>query len=162
MAPSPGRIAIFLPLAVSMGVTFCTVIVHALALIAVVHFVRRGIRLGYAGVRFWKDVTVVAGTTLLALLAHLIEIAGWAVVFALCGEFPHFAAAFYHSAVNYTSLGDGDVVMSGSWKLLGPLETADGMLMFGVSTAMIFAIVQRLIQTRVERLTQSRLHDSDG
>ena len=163
MAPSPGRIAIFLPLAVSMGVTFCTVIVHALALIAVVHFVRRGIRLGYAGVRFWKDVTVVAGTTLLALVAHLIEIAGWAVVFALCGEFPHFAAAFYHSAVNYTSLGDGgDVVMSGSWKLLGPLETADGMLMFGVSTAMIFAIVQRLIQTRVERLTQSRLNDSDG
>jgi hypothetical protein len=34
--------------------------------------------------------------------------------------------------------------------------------MFGVSTAMIFAIVQRLIQTRVERLTQSRLNDSDG
>jgi hypothetical protein len=162
MAPSPDRIAIFLPLVVSLGVTFCTVIVHALALIAVVHFVRRGIRLGYAGVRFWKDVTVVAGTTLLALTAHLIEIAGWAVVFALCGEFPHFAAAFYHSAVNYTSLGYGDVVMSGSWKLLGPLETADGMLMFGVSAAMIFAIVQRLIQTRVERLTQTGLHDSDG
>ena len=162
MAPSPGRIAIFLPLAVSIGVTFCTVIVHALVLIAVVHFVRRGLRLGYAGVRFWKDVTVVAGTTLLALVAHLIEIAGWAVVFVLCGEFPHFAAAFYHSAVNYSSLGYGDVIMSGSWKLMGPLETADGMLMFGVSAAMIFAIVQRLIQTRVQRLTQTRLHDSGG
>src|SRR6266851_846055 len=143
MAPSPGRIAIFLPLAVSIGVTFCTVVVHALALIAVVHFIRRGLRLGYAGVRFWRDVTFVAGTTLLALAAHLVEIAGWAVVFALCGEFPHFATAFYHSAVYYTSLCYGDVVMSGSWKLLGPLETADGMLMFGVSTAMIFAIVQR-------------------
>jgi len=32
--------------------------------------------------------------------------------------------------------------------LLGPLEAADGMLMFGVSTAMIFAVIQRLIQTR--------------
>jgi Ion channel len=152
MAPSPGRIAIFLPLAVSIGVTFCTVVVHSLALIAVVHFVRRGLRLGYAGVRFWKDVTVVAGTTLLALVAHLIEIAGWAVVFVVCGEFPHFAAAFYHSAVNYSSLGYGDVI----------IETADGMLMFGVSAAMIFAIVQRLIQTRVQRLTQTRLHDSGG
>jgi hypothetical protein len=143
-------------------VTFCTVVVHSLALIAVVHFVRRGLRLGYAGVRFWKDVTFVAGTTLLALVAHLIEIAGWAVVFVLCGEFPQFAAAFYHSAVNYSSLGYGDVIMSGSWKLMGPLETADGMLMFGVSAAMIFAIVQRLIQTRVQRLTQTRLHDSGG
>jgi hypothetical protein len=162
MAPSPGRIDIFLPLTVSMGVTFCTVIVHALVLITIVHFIRHEIRLGHAGVRFWRDVTVVAGTTLLALVAHLVEISGWAVVFVLCGEFPHFAQAFYHSAVNYTSLGYGDVIMSGSWKLMGPLETADGTLMFGVSAAMIFAIVQRLVQTRVQRLTETRLHDSDG
>ena len=50
---------------------------------------------------------------------------------------------------NYTSLGLGDVVMSRSWKLLAPLETAAGMLMFGVSTAMIFAVCQRLVQTRL-------------
>jgi hypothetical protein len=154
MAPSPGRIAIFLPLAVSIGVTFCTVVIHAMVLITIVHFVLRELRLGYAGVRFWRDVAIAAATILLALVAHLIEIAGWAVVFVLCGEFTHFAAAFYHSAVNYTSLGYGDVVMSGSWRLLGPLETADGMLMFGVSTAMIFGVIQRLFQ--------SRLHDSDG
>lgn len=77
-------------------------------------------------------------------------------MFELCGEFRDFAAAFYHSAENYTSLGYGDVVMSAKWKLLGPLETADGMLMFGVSTAMIFAVVQRLIQTRYQ-LSDSRI-----
>jgi hypothetical protein len=32
--------------------------------------------------------------------------------------------------------------MSNSWKLLGPLEAANGMLMFGVSTAIIFAVMQ--------------------
>jgi hypothetical protein len=67
----------------------------------------------------------------------------------LCGEFTSFAAAFYHSAMNYTSLGYGDVVMSPSWKLLGPLEAANGMLMFGISTAMIFAVIQRLMQPRI-------------
>jgi len=56
--------------------------------------------------------------------------------------------ALYHSAVNYTSLGYGDVVMSAAWRLLGPLETSDGMLMFGVSTAMIFAVIERLVQTK--------------
>ena len=64
------------------------------------------------------------------------------------GIYSNLAPAVYHSAVNYTSLGYGDVVMSASWRLLGALETADGMLMFGVSTAMIFAVIQRLVQTR--------------
>jgi hypothetical protein len=70
------------------------------------------------------------------------------MVLEACGEFTRLAAAFYHSAMNYTSLGYGDVVMSNSWKLLGPLEAANGLLMFGVSTAIIFAVVQRLFRTR--------------
>ena len=83
-----------------------------------------------------------------ALAAHLIEIALWAVLFVICGEFADFGTAYYHSAVNYTSLGYGDLIMSPSWRLLGPLETANRLLLFGVSTAMIFAIIQRLVKTR--------------
>jgi nucleoside-diphosphate-sugar epimerase len=45
------------------------------------------------------------------------------------------------AAVNYTSLGYGDLIKTPSWRLLGPLETANGMLLFGVSTAMIFAVM---------------------
>ena len=86
---------------------------------------------------------------MLALVGHLAEMGIWALVFEFCGEFSNFATAFYHSAVNFTTLGYGDVVMSARWKLLGPLEAADGMLMFGITTALIFALVQRLIQTRM-------------
>ena len=93
-------------------------------------------------------MTIVASATLFALTAHLMEIAVWAMVLVFCGEFARVGIAFYDSAMNYTSLGYGDVVMSGSWKMLGPLETADGMVMFGVSTAMIFAVIQRLVETR--------------
>ena len=81
-------------------------------------------------------------------MAHLIEIAFWAVLFVICGEFPEFGTAYYHSAVNYTTLGYGDVIMTPSWRMLGPLEAANGMLMFGVSTAIIFAVIQRLIHAR--------------
>jgi Ion channel len=81
-----------------------------------------------------------------ALAAHLVEMAFWAGLFVVCGEFSDFATADYHSAVNYTSLGYGDIIMSPTWRLLGPLETADGMLLFGVSTAMIFAVIQRLVE----------------
>jgi hypothetical protein len=105
-------------------------------------------------VAFWRDVTIVAGATLVALAAHLVEIAMWALVFALCGEFRDFAAGFYASVENYTTIGYSDVVMTARWRLLGPLEAADGMLMFGVTTAMLFAVIQRLLQRR--------LRDSDG
>jgi hypothetical protein len=105
MLPSTARVDILLPLAVSLAVTFGTIVIHALALIAIVHFVRRERRLGHTGVRFWRDVTIVGTVAVLAFIAHLIEIAAWAVVFILCTEFTSFAPAFYHSAVNYTSLG---------------------------------------------------------
>jgi hypothetical protein len=148
MAPSVQGIAVFAPLIIALPTTLATIVIHGVAVIAIVHFVRHQRQLGRAGIRFWRDVIIVSGAALLALLAHLVDIVIWALVFALCGEFPHLALAVYHSAVNYTSLGYGDVVMSASWRLLGPLETADGMLMFGVSTAMIFAVIQRLVQTR--------------
>jgi hypothetical protein len=143
-------------LAVGAGTTFCTIIIHALALIAIVGVVRFKRRLDVAGVRFGRDLTIIAITSLVALTAHLIEIAVWAVLFILCGEFSDLGEAFYHSAVNYTSLGYGDMVMSASWRLLGPLETADALLMFGLSTAMVFAVIQQLLQERggFRRLTR--------
>jgi hypothetical protein len=49
-------------------------------------------------------------------------------------------------------LGYGDIIMTPSWKLLGPLEAADGALMFGVSTAMIFVVIVRLMQAHFSDL----------
>ena len=149
MEPSPDRVAILLPLGVAVAITFCTVVIHALTMMPMIYFVRYELRLGRAGVRFWKDVAIVAGATLVALAAHLVAIATWAMVFSLCGEFSQFAEAVYHSGLNYTTLGDSDAVISPSWRLLVPLVGANGMLMFGVSTAMLFALVQRLTQARL-------------
>jgi hypothetical protein len=52
-----------------------------------------------------------------------------------------------HSAVNFATLGYGDVVMSAQHKLLGPLEAINGALMIGVSTAALICIFQQVIQT---------------
>jgi Ion channel len=141
-------VAISVPLIVGIGATSVTIIVHALAVGATVHFVRHQRRLGRAGRGFLLAVGIIAVAVMFALAAHLIEIALWALVFLAVGEFSSISAAFYHSAVNYTTLGYGVVVMSPAWRLLGPIEAADGMLMFGVSTALIFTVIQRLVQTR--------------
>jgi len=144
--------ATVIPLLVGTCAVISTILIHSMALSAGVNFFRRERRLGHAGTIFWKDVAIVSLTVAIALIAHLIEIALWAMLFLFCGEFTQFGVAYYHSAVNYTTLGYGDMVMSASWKLLGPMEAADGMLMFGISTALVFALIQRLIQTRFEDL----------
>jgi hypothetical protein len=139
------QVAILIPLAVGTGAVLFTILIHALAVGAIVNFFRLEKRRGRAGSGLSVDLAIVMLTVSFAFVAHLIEIAVWAELFVICGEFRDFGFAYYHSAVNYTTLGYGDVIMSPAWKLLGPMEAADGALMFGVSTAMIFTVIARLI-----------------
>jgi Ion channel len=151
--PTQGQeIALLVPLTVSSSAVLCTIVIHALVLMAAVNFVRRERRLARAGVNFWHDVVIVALVICFALTAHLAEIGVWAALLMICGEFRDFGTAYYHSAVNYTTLGYGDLIMTPPWRLLGPLEAATGMLMFGVSTAIVFAVIQRLIYARFSDL----------
>ena len=54
----------------------------------------------------------------------------------------------YHSAVNYATLGYGDIVMSPRWRPLGPLQAINGALAFGWSTAAIVTVVTPLTRYR--------------
>jgi len=84
------------------------------------------------------------------MLGNFIQIMIWGVLFICLGEFSELYEAVYHSAVNFTSLGYGDVVMSARWKLLGPLEAANGVLMFGMTAAALTAILQQLIKVQFD------------
>jgi len=100
----------------------------------------------------WSSVAVVKSVMLLLLLGNLTQIALWAGLFLLIDEFDSFAEAYYHSAVNFATLGYGDFVMSEQHKLLGPLEAINGVLMIGISTAALMATFQdslrKTLQTR--------------
>ena len=91
---------------------------------------------------------------LIAMLAmmvgNLVQVLLWGGLFVWLGEFGEFYDAVYHSAVNFTSLGYGDVVMNRKWKFLGPLEALDGVLMLGMTAAALMAILQRMIKLQVE------------
>ena len=146
------KVAILIPLMVGVSAVVCTILIHALAVVATVNFFRHERRLGRAGAGLWINFAIVVVAMMSAFVAHLIEIALWAGLFVVCGEFQDFGTAYYHSAVNYTTLGYGDLILTPSWRLLGPLEAADGALLFGVSTAMVFAVIQLLVQARFKDL----------
>jgi hypothetical protein len=148
------QIAIMRSLLVGLSATLGTIIIHALVVHNVIIRMCRYLKSGRIGGRIWENLTFIGCTTLLSLAGHFLEITLWAFVFDLCGGIADFRSALYCSAGNYTTVGSGDVVLSSRWKLLGPFEATAGVLMFGISTALIFAVIQRLIQIRLEGAEQ--------
>ena len=139
----------FLDLLLGAGVFLATLLTNAVATALIVHLVVRLIEAGYTGLGFWKCVAVMTVVTVVTAAAHLIQIALCALAYLMVGELPTFEVAFYCSAENYTALGYGDIVLSERWRLLGPLEAINGLLLFGLSTALMFAVLSRLITNRL-------------
>jgi hypothetical protein len=139
----------FLVFLVGTGLLLGSILCHGLATVFIVNLAVRLIRSGYTGLRFGKNVAVMMVVSLITAAAHLTQIALWAVAFLCLGEISTFAKAIYFSAQNYTALGYGDILLSEQWRLLGPLEAINGLLMFGLSTAVMFAVMGRLVATRL-------------
>jgi len=91
---------------------------------------------------FLSSLSVIIGVMLLLVIGNLAQVAVWAALFRFLGEFQEFSESFYHSAVNFATLGYGDIVMSTEHKLLGPLEAINGVLMIGISTAALLNAFQ--------------------
>jgi hypothetical protein len=83
------------------------------------------------------SLAVISGVMMLLLAGNILQVGIWALLFVILGEFVHFDEALYHSAVNFSTLGYGDLVMSLKHRMLGPLEAINGVIMIGVSTAIL-------------------------
>src|SRR5262245_28098572 len=123
----------------------------ALAAAGLVRFLPPLVRRAVARAPFWGAAAALGAALLALLVSALVRIALWAGAFVLCEEFADFEEAFYHSAVNFTTLGYGDIVMSRHWRLLGPLEAVNGSLMLGLSAAMLFTVLGRVAEARATR-----------
>jgi len=134
---------------VGCGVLLASFVLYAMATAVIVDVAARLIRRGYADENFWSGVALMMIVTLITAASHLVQIALWALVLLGLGETAGFEDAFYFSAESYTALGYGDVVLSDRWRLLGPLEAINGLLLFGLSTGLMFAILSRLITNRL-------------
>lgn len=94
------------------------------------------------------------------MLGTFVQVGFWGALFVVLGEFSELHEAVYHSAVNFASLGYGDIVMSKDWKLLGPLEAINGVLMLGMSAAALVVILQQLV--KLQYRGDSQAAEDDG
>ncbi len=88
---------------------------------------------------FWLSNVV-----LLMFFISIIDATFWAVTYVLLGVIETFEQAMYFSLVTYTTLGYGDITIHEKWQLLASFEAAIGIIIFGWSTAIVMAFVQKL------------------
>ena len=119
-----------------------TVVIHTLGLAAEIVFLRPRIPKATAG-EFVPIVRTLVVTVLGLFLLHTVEIWCWAVLYIGLGEFSDLEDALYFSTVTFTTLGYGDITLREEWRLLSAFEAANGIILFGVSTAFLFAAIQR-------------------
>jgi hypothetical protein len=130
--------------ALALFLVFVSVAVHAVAVAHMMMRLMRNSRL--------LDLNVLRSHVLLLFLvftvllaSHLIQALLWAAAYYAVGGFDDLATSLYFSLSSYTTVGYADVVLPQHLRLLGPLEAATGVLMFGWSTGYIFAFATRML-----------------
>lgn len=138
---------VFLGLLVMIGCLF----VQALLVTAAVQTYGRHLAVLNSG-SLSSTVVVICGVMLVLVVGNFLQVCIWGALFVQLGEFEEFKVAVYHSAVNFATLGYGDIVMSERHRILGPMQSLNGILMMGVSTAVVMSALQdALLRIRTAR-----------
>ena len=126
----------------------CLFVQSILVAVAVVFYGRH--RTSNVSASFFSTVMLIGGVMLVLVLGNFIQIVIWGAVFVHLEEFESYRVAAYHSAVNFATLGYGDIVMTEEHRILGPMQAINGVLMVGVSTAVMITTLQDAIKRMVD------------
>jgi hypothetical protein len=123
----------------------CLLLQGFLVIAALRYFARRQDQVNSA---FLSAMRVTVGLMFILIVGNVCQLIAWAMLFYSLGEFDTMGLAIYHSAVNFATLGYGDIVMSAEHQLLGPLEALNGALMIGVTTAALSRAFAEAVKDR--------------
>jgi voltage-gated potassium channel len=129
-------------LTIGSALVVVTVLVHGVSLDIILTALRA---IGMETLIRWRLLSL-SLLVLAVFSAHLIEIWIWAVFYFFIEEIPTFKTALYFSTSSFTTVGYGDLTLSEEWRLLGSMESANGMILFGWSTAFIFTVIHRIYE----------------
>jgi hypothetical protein len=131
---------------VSIAVSACNIAIHAIVMAAVL-WVARVADERATSRKSLRLVTVMIATVSVLMAAHIAEVVVWSLAYAMVDIAPPGSDLIYFAFVNYTTLGYGDVTPLQRWQLLGPMTAMNGVLLFGWSTAVIFAVLRKTMVT---------------
>jgi hypothetical protein len=117
------------------------VVIHVLGLGLINESIFHVLSGALSRVRFALVLGVAA---LLATVLHGIEAATWAIAYRLLGALPDTKSAMLYSLSAMTSYGHANIFLEEHWQLMGAREALNGMLLFGLTTAFLFSMIQRV------------------
>ena len=123
-----------------------TICIHGFGTMAWLRYMLAHSTLADGQIRPARVLSVIISTAIVLITLHIIEIFVWALAYIIVlpeGELQSLEAAFYFSAVTFTTLGYGDITLSSDWRILSGLQAIDGILLIGWTTAFLFAVLQR-------------------
>jgi len=140
-------------LLVAFGIVAVCLLLHVACIVALADWTldQREKRKEEMGTFRYIGLLLVAFSVIIIL--HMLEIGIWAVFYYVRSLFGDFETSLYFSITSYTTIGFGDVVLPRAWRLLGGIEGVTGVLLCGLSTAFVFAIINAMFQMRVQRRT---------
>lgn len=87
---------------------------------------------------------ILIGTTALwATFLHAVEVISWAVAYWFLGAVPGYKLAMLYSLNAMTSYGHESATLAAEWRLMGALEALNGWILFGLTTAFLFTVLQK-------------------
>jgi len=95
-----------------------------------------------------RRILLLSALVLTLFLAVLGEVTLWAFTYRVSGAIRSLEPALYFSMVTFTTLGYGDVTLDANWRLLASLQAANGTIIFGWTTALIVAVLHRMVIRR--------------
>jgi hypothetical protein len=90
------------------------------------------------------SLSVMAGITLCVTVLHGLEAYIWAMAFRWLGALPNQKTAVLFSLNAMTTFGHSGYNLEGQWHLMGALEALNGWILFGLSTAFLYGVNQRI------------------
>ncbi len=134
---------------IGAGLVAITVAIHAVGTTGLVRLLSREYLDGEGRLSSRRTLGALTIAAVVLVFLHAIEIMVWAGVYEVLvpvGELADFEAAVYFSFVTFTTLGYGDITLSEGYRLLSGIQALNGILLVGWSTALMFAVVQKIWQ----------------
>ena len=129
-----------------------SLVVHSVFLVTAIHTVQRLKHWLSRPPHFRKLTLTFSLLSIWLLISMGITSMIWATYFQWKGAFASFEESLYFSLVSITTLGFGDVILAHEHRLLAGLLAANGLILFGLTTAILIEIIHKLYQTQVNRL----------
>ena len=129
----------------SLPLILLTVVIHVFGLGVINEKVVRTLSRSTGRRGLVPRFAIVMGAAVLLMTAlHGIEGMAWAVAYLFLGAVPDYKAGMLYSLNAMTTYGHESVSLEPQWQMMGALEALNGMLLFGLTTAFLFAMIQEV------------------